>query len=98
TLSAWPQPLGRGAVYTVTSRTQPVDEEALREADGDVPAAIRDRYATELGTTDRVRALGEEIVADADAETAYDKIRAFEAWMGDHLEYSIDAPPSPDGI
>lgn len=97
TLSAWPQPLGRGAVYTVTSRVQPADPASLRAVTGEAPPAILDRYATAPTTTDRVLELGERIVRDTGADTNYDKIRAFEAWMGDNLEYSIDAPPSPDG-
>lgn len=98
TLSSRPRPLGRGAVYTVSSRTRPLDEDLLRGASGPVPDAISSRHAAEPVTTDRVRELATRIVEDARADGAYDRIRALEAWMGDNLEYSIDAPPSPRGV
>jgi len=97
TLLPRPRPLGRGAVYTVTSRSFPLDEAGLRADDGPIHPEIRARYAAEPATTDRVRRLAESIGAEAGATTAYDRIRAFEAWMGDHVAYSIDAPPSPRG-
>ena len=90
-------PLGRGATYTVTSRRQPLSPERLRAVDGgEVPEAVLQRYAQGPVTTDRVRELAPQIVAGA--ETQYDAILAIEAWMGDRIEYSLDAPLAPGGV
>jgi transglutaminase-like putative cysteine protease len=91
------QPLGRGAVYTVTSRRTVLTEERLRAVDGGaIPEAVRARYAQEPVATDRVRAAAQE--ATAGARTAYDKVRAIESWMGRRTEYSLDAPLAPEGV
>src|SRR5690606_31305722 len=47
-------------------------------------------------TTERVRSLAEEVTAGATND--YDRIRAIEAWMDEHTEYSLDAPLSPSGV
>lgn len=90
------EPLGRGSTYTVRSRQVRVDADALRRAGDDVPAAILDRYASPPRTTERVRRLAEEVTAGATND--YDRIRAIEAWMDEHTEYSLDAPLSPRGV
>jgi transglutaminase-like putative cysteine protease len=87
---------GRGASYSVRSRTVPVTEDDLRAAGwGSLPPAVRERYAIPPPTTSRVRALAASIAGDA--PTAYDAIRAMEAWLGAHTRYSVDAPLSPPG-
>ena len=84
--------LGAGAVYTVVSRRPAVTADMLRAADGGaVPGEIADRYAAEPVATERVRRLAQEVTAGA--PTVYDKVRALEAWMGEHTEYSLDTPP-----
>lgn len=98
TLAASPEPLGRGAVYTVTSRTHRLDAAGLRAADGPTPSEIEERYVVPPQTSERVVDLARQIIADTGAMSTYDRIRAFEAWMGDNLEYSLDAPPSPAGV
>ncbi len=99
TLTTWGQALGRGTTYTVTSRRQPVDEARLRATDGMAqPDQVLDRYAAPPVATDRVVALARQIVDDAGAVDDYDRIRAFESWMGDNTEYSLDAPLSPKGV
>lgn len=91
--------MGRGETYTVTSRRHPLSAERLRATDRvEVPQAVLDAYASPPVTTDRVEALAEGIVADAGATTTYDRIRAFEAWMDDNVEYSIDAPAARPGV
>jgi hypothetical protein len=88
--------LGAGAVYTVVSRRPAVTGDLLRAADGGaVPEAIAQRYAAEPAATERVRRLARTITAAA--PTAYDKVRALEAWMGEHTRYSLDTPPLPSG-
>jgi hypothetical protein len=84
-------------VYTVTSVRAPATEERLRAADDEpVPPAILARYAAPTAITDRVAAIAEK--ATAGATTTYDKVRALERWLGDHVEYSLDAPLSPAGV
>ncbi len=66
-----PQPIG------AADRERPAGPQTTRA----VPQAVLDRYASPPPTTARVRALAGRIAADA--PTTYDKIRAFEAWLGD---------------
>lgn len=98
TLETAQAPLGRGATYTVTSRSFPLTEAGLRASTGAVPPAVAARYAAPPVTTDRVSALARRIVRDAGAVGTYDRIRALEAWMGANTEYSLDAPTSPAGV
>lgn len=89
-------PLGRGATYSVTSRRTPLSPERLRAVTGEVPAAVRDQYAQPPVTTDRVRAAATEVTAGA--ENQYDEVLALQRWMGDRVEYSLDAPLAPEGV
>jgi transglutaminase-like putative cysteine protease len=91
---------GKGAVYTVTSRSALPTADELRAADSKpVPAEVLDRFAQGSGvttrTTNRVRALALRITAPA--ATTYDKIMAFQGWLADNVEYSLDAPLAPAG-
>jgi len=88
---------GKGAVYTVVSRSLPTTEAALRAADSQpVPAQIRDMYAQQPVATTRVRDLARQVTAAS--PTTYDKVKALEAWMGANLHYSLNAPLSPPGV
>ncbi len=88
---------GHGAVYSVTSRSALPTEALLRAADrGPLPARVRRQYAQPPVTSDRVRSLARRIASSA--PTTYDKILAFEAWMGSHVRYSLHAPLSPEGV
>lgn len=89
---------GKGAVYTVTSRSLPVTEATLRAADATpVPPPIRAQYAQDpVETTPRVRELAQQITAGA--PTTYDKVRAIESWLGSSTKYSLNAPLSPAGV
>jgi transglutaminase-like putative cysteine protease len=88
---------GRGATYTVTSRSMPVTAKLLREAsDEPVPAEVLGRFAAPSVSTDRVNALAQAITGPA--PTTYDKILAIEEWLGDHVRYSLDAPLSPSNV
>ncbi|MCU1369308.1 MAG: hypothetical protein JWO77_502, partial [Ilumatobacteraceae bacterium] len=89
-------PMGRGATYSVTSRRTALTAERLQSVSGDVPAAVRDQYAQEPVMTDRVRAAALEITAGE--ATQYDEVLAIEDWMGDRVEYSLDAPLAPEGV
>jgi transglutaminase-like putative cysteine protease len=88
---------GRGATYTVTSRAIPVTATLLREADARPdPAGVLRQFATAAPTTARVNELASSVTASA--TTTYDKILALEAWLGDHVRYSLDAPLSPPNV
>ena len=89
---------GRGAVYTVTSRSRLPTTDDLRAADsGVVPRGVLRQYADATGsTTPRVEQLA--LQTTATAPTTYDKIRALEAWLSEHTRYSLDAPLSPQGV
>ena len=88
---------GKGAVYTVFSRSIPVTEPKLRAADTTpIPGAIAQQYAQSPATTARVTDLAREMTAGA--TTTFDKVRAIEGWMGAHTEYSLNAPLSPPNV
>ncbi len=87
-------PFGRGARYTARSEEPVATAETLRDARGTVPDEIVVRYAQPAITTERLRALAREITAGA--PSAYDKVRAIERWLGEHVEYSLDAPLPPE--
>ncbi|MEZ5182581.1 MAG: transglutaminase domain-containing protein [Acidimicrobiales bacterium] len=90
-------PMGRGATYTVTSRRPPLSEARLRAVDDEAtPDAVLEQYAQPPTMTDRVRDLAPTLVDGA--ATRYDAIRAIERWMGDRVEYSLDAPLAPEGV
>jgi transglutaminase-like putative cysteine protease len=89
-------PMGRGTTYTVTSRREPLTAERLRAVDdGDTPPEVVARWASPPVATERVRGLADEVVGDA--TTRYDQVLAIERWIGERVEYSIDAPLSPAG-
>jgi transglutaminase-like putative cysteine protease len=88
---------GKNAVYTVTSRSALPTERALRAADAlPVRPTLLDEFAQTPRTTNRVRALALRITAPA--PTTYDKIKAIESWLGDHVRYSLTAPLAPTGV
>ncbi len=97
TLVSPARPLSRGTTYIVTSRQLPVTPELLRSTDADdVPEGIRDAYAAPPVATGRTVELVESLTAGIDND--FDKVRAFEQWMDDNTEYSLDAPLSPKGV
>jgi transglutaminase-like putative cysteine protease len=92
-----PDGLGHDAVYTVTSRSALPTEAALRAADAEpMPQEVLNRYAASPETTPRVRALASSITAGQ--PTTLDQVLAIEEWLGEHTQYSLDAPLSPDGV
>jgi transglutaminase-like putative cysteine protease len=90
---------GKGAVYTVHSRSIPATEENLRAADSlPIPGPIAEQYVISPGGSPisaRVVALARSIAAGE--PTHFDQVRAFETWMGEHTQYSLNAPLSPPG-
>jgi transglutaminase-like putative cysteine protease len=87
---------GRDSTYTVTSRSLLPTAALLRSSDLlTTPPAIDAQYAQRPRTTERVQILARRITAPA--PTTYDKILAIEAWLHDHVRYSINAPLAPSG-
>jgi transglutaminase-like putative cysteine protease len=89
---------GKGAVYTVTSRSLLPTSEDLRRTDAEpVPVEVLRQYTLiPASTTQRVRDLAVRVTSGE--ATTYDKVRALEQWLGDHTRYSLDAPLSPAGV
>jgi transglutaminase-like putative cysteine protease len=88
--------LGADSVYTVVSERRLATAAALRASPTNaVPPELLDRYGRPPVTTDRVRALAQEVTASA--PTVYDKVLALEAWMGAHTKYTLDIPALPKG-
>ncbi|MEL7155203.1 MAG: transglutaminaseTgpA domain-containing protein [Actinomycetota bacterium] len=95
-------PLSEGATWLVSSDVRAVTADDLRAAD---PARLEPDdplvlvYATEDDVVPQVAALAEAITADA--PTTYDKVRAIESWMDEHLVYTRDIPrlsPGSDAV
>ncbi|MFA9563416.1 MAG: DUF3488 and DUF4129 domain-containing transglutaminase family protein [Acidimicrobiales bacterium] len=87
-----------GSVYEVQSERVAVTPDLLRRQDptaAELPSVMAARFLDEGAVTDRVRALAEEITADA--PTTYDKVRSLEAWMSENIEYTRDIPVPPSG-
>ncbi len=95
--------LEKGAVYTVISK-RPVASVATLTSRTFSPTSA----AVGLGKTaqaaytqlpdtlpSRISTLAASVTASA--PSLYEKVRALEAWMGDHTTYSIDTPPLPAG-
>jgi protein-glutamine gamma-glutamyltransferase len=88
---------GKGAVYTVYSRSLPVTETQLRAAGAKkAPAAVTAQYAQSPRTTPRVIALAHQITNGVPA--TLDKVRAIESWLGANTTYSLNAPLSPANV
>lgn len=92
-------PLPAGATWRVTSEVVSPSADDLRRADpGRLPAGspVLTRYAVEDDVDPEVAELARTIAAGA-GPTAYDRIRALEAWMADNIVYSRDIPVLPEG-
>ena len=91
--------LSSSTVYTVISVRPPSTPEILRQSSSlqiQPPRAITQRYLqVPEDTPARVVELARTVTADA--PTAYDKVRALEAWMGANTTYTLDIPPLPRG-
>ncbi len=97
TIVAPDQPLSQGSTYTVESRqiaTTP--EELAATEDADIPDAVLEQYAQRPVATERTVELVDQLTAGVTSD--YEKIRAFEQWMDDNTEYSLDSPLAPKGV
>ncbi len=84
------------SVYTVVSERALITAPALRASIATaVTPDISNQYAQRPITTERVRALAHQITASS--PTTFDKIKAIEAWLSAHTQYSLNIPPLPKG-
>ncbi|MFN7151308.1 MAG: transglutaminase domain-containing protein, partial [Microthrixaceae bacterium] len=97
TLVSPAEPLSTGSTYTVESRQIPTTPEQLAATDAaDVPDAVLGQYAQSPVATQRTIDLVDQLTQRVASD--YEKVRAFEQWMDDNTEYSLDAPLSPKGV
>ncbi len=106
TLAALEGPVAQNTTYEVTSlQPQADDAELLAAGTRPLPPAVAERYAGRPVATPRTVALARELGTRADAAAAaagrprssLDVVEAVEAWLGENVRYSLDAPlPPPD--
>ncbi|MCI0478642.1 MAG: transglutaminase domain-containing protein, partial [Anaerolineales bacterium] len=89
-----------GDEYVVTSSVSVADETSLRKASMQIPFYIRRTYLDVPATApQRVRELALQVTAGA--KNNYDKARAIEKYLREHIVYNaeVDAiPPGADGV
>lgn len=90
-------PKPAGSTYTIESYCYAPDAEQLREADGDYPVVIEERYTdVPESLPDRVDTLGEEITTDT--SSSIEAAEAIEDWLETNTAYSLEAETdSADG-
>lgn len=92
--------LGPDLPYSVISSVSSADEMSLRQAGGEYPAWVTDRYLQLPSTLpQRVRELAQEITASYD--NAYDRATALQDYLRRTIEYNEDIvmpPPERDAI
>ncbi|MEP7292815.1 MAG: transglutaminaseTgpA domain-containing protein [Chloroflexota bacterium] len=90
------QVLYQGESYTATSSMSNASAAELRQASTDYPQWVRDLYGSFMpSVTARTIALATQIVADAGAQTPYDKAKAIETWLRANIIYNESIPQPP---
>lgn len=85
-----------GDQYVVVSSLSAADENSLRKAAGQIPMYIRRAYLdVPVTVPGRVRQVVMEITADA--QNDYDKARAIETYLREHITYNQEVDPVPQG-
>lgn len=88
--------LYRGDSYTATSLMTSADADQLKQAGTNYPQWVRDIYGSYIpSVTARTLQLATQIVADAKAETPYDKAKAIESWLRANITYNESIPEPP---
>ncbi len=91
-----PSALGEGESYEMAVVISIATEAELRVAGTAYPQAVQDLYLDTTGITDETAALAASVVADANAETPYDKAKALTRFFNsDEFEYSTIGPQVP---
>ncbi len=90
--------LYQGDSYTATSLMSTASADELRSAGTTYPQWVRDIYTNYIpSVTGRTIALANQIVADANAQTPYDKAKAIETWLRYNITYNETIPQPPAG-
>jgi transglutaminase-like putative cysteine protease len=90
--------LYQGDTYTATSSMSSATAEQLRGASTDYPQWVRDLYGSYMpSVTARTIQLANQIVAEAGAQTPYDKAKAIETWLRTNITYNESIPQPPAG-
>lgn len=85
-----------GETYAVTSQISIATADELRRAGTDYPDWVSSASLYVGLPNPRVLELAQQIVAEAKADTPYDRARAIESWLRENIRYneSISAPPA----
>ena len=87
-----------GDQYRVLGQRSLADADALSAASTDYPGWVTSRYLeTPDAVTERTRALAGTVVADAGAETPFDRARAIQEYLRANFRYDINPPVPEDG-
>lgn len=90
--------LRSGDSYTVASSVSAASAGALRQAGENYPSWVLRLYLQGANNVSpRVRALAAEIVAQAGAQTSYDRTKAIETWLRTYIQYNESIPAPPRG-
>ncbi|MBW3619255.1 MAG: DUF3488 and transglutaminase-like domain-containing protein [Actinobacteria bacterium] len=83
-----------GIVYSVVSAIDVTPADVLRGRTGHTPDEVVETYtALPADLPERVHELAEELTEGL--PTNHAKAEAVETWLGEHTEYTLDAPPVP---
>lgn len=90
------QVMRQGETYAATSQISIATADELRRAGTDYPEWVSSASLYVGLPNPRVLELAQQIVADADANTPFDRARAIESWLRKNIRYneSISAPPA----
>lgn len=90
------QVLYQGDTYQATSLMTSATADQLRTAGENYPQWVRDLYGSFVpSVTGRTIQLASEIVAQANAQTPYDKAKAIETWLRANILYNETIPQPP---
>jgi Transglutaminase-like superfamily len=87
----------QGPTYRVTGLAPAVTPEELKEAPTDYSPYISNRYLQlpEM-VTDRTRALSQQVIENAGAETVFDQAKAIEKYLRTNYTYQLETEPAPE--
>lgn len=90
--------LERGESYTATSTMSTATATELRASGTDYPQwVLQTQLYVPPTVTGRTLALGQQIVEEAGAVTAYDRAKAIERWLRENISYNESIPQPPAG-